>query len=69
MEYINVRGLPEPVARALERMVDALRRKVWAAPASQQQTAPSANGGLRLDRRRGKVIGRLTREELYDDVA
>jgi hypothetical protein len=69
MEYINVRGLPEPVARALERMVEALRRKVWTEPSDSPQPVPGDNGGLHLDHRRGQIIGRLTREELYDDVA
>jgi hypothetical protein len=68
VENINVRGLPEPVARALENMVDALRRQTAAQPPARQQQQTSPNGTLQLDHRPGKVIGRLTREELYDDA-
>jgi hypothetical protein len=68
MEYFNVRGLPEPIARALERMVQTLRRGVQGAPARMPAHPPAANGSLRLDHRPGKVIGRLMREALYDDV-
>jgi len=66
MEHINVRGLPEPVVRALENMVEALRKQWMSAP---PKAGPSNNGALRLEHRPGKVIGRLSREELYDDVA
>jgi hypothetical protein len=60
MEHINVEGLPEPVARAVEAMVQALRKQL----AKDQKEEPGE-----LPVWRGAVIGSLTREEIYDDVA
>jgi hypothetical protein len=60
METINVEGLPEPVARALAAMVQALREQL----AKDQKTEPRE-----LPVWPGTVIGSLTREEIYDDVA
>jgi hypothetical protein len=60
MEHINVEGLPEPVARALEAMVQALREQL----AKDQKKEPGE-----LPVWPGTVIGSLTREEIYDDVA
>jgi 4'-phosphopantetheinyl transferase EntD len=60
MESINVEGLPEPVARAVQAMVQALREQL----AHDQQKAPRE-----LPVWPGTVIGSLTREEIYDDVA
>jgi hypothetical protein len=61
METINVEGLPEPVARALEAMVQAVREQL----AKDQKKAPSG-----LPVWSGAVIGSLTRDEIiYDDVA
>jgi hypothetical protein len=60
METINVEGLPEPVARALEAVVQALREQLT----KDQKKEPSE-----LPLWPGTVIGSLTREEIYDDVA
>jgi hypothetical protein len=60
MKTINVEALPEPVARALEAMVQALREQL----AKDQKKAPR-----KLPVWSGTVIGSLTREEIYDDVA
>jgi hypothetical protein len=60
MEHINAEGLPEPVARAVEAMVQALREQL----AKNQMKEPGE-----LPVWRGTVIGSLTREEIYDDVA
>jgi hypothetical protein len=60
MEHINVEGLPEPVARAVEAMVQALREQL----AKEQKKAPGE-----LPVWAGTVIGSLTRDEIYDDVA
>jgi hypothetical protein len=65
MEHIDVRGLPESIAQALKSMVDALRRQMGPKP----QTGGAAAAKLPLEHRPGKVIGPLTREELYDDAA
>jgi hypothetical protein len=69
MEYIDVRGLPETVARAVQAMVDALRNRGAPRAVAPQTPVDGGDTELRLDHRRGAVIGRLTREELYDDVA
>jgi len=60
MEHINVEGLPEPVARAVAAMVQALREEL----VKDQKKAPGE-----LPVWRGTVIGLLTRDEIYDDVA
>jgi hypothetical protein len=56
MESINVEGLPEPVARAVQAMVQALREQL----AHDQKKAPGE-----LPVWPGTVIGSLTREEIY----
>lgn len=62
IEIIDVRGLPEPVVATLKAVVDAVRREVPEAP-----TRRSARGqGLRVFE--GRVKGKLTRREIYDDV-
>jgi hypothetical protein len=60
MKHINVEGLPEPVARAVHAMVQALREQL----AKEQKKQP-----VELPVWKGTVIGSLTREEIYDDVA
>jgi hypothetical protein len=60
MENINVEGLPEPVARAIEAMIQALREQL----AKDQKKEPAD-----LPVWPGTVIGSLTREEIYDDIA
>ncbi|MCI0461507.1 MAG: hypothetical protein L0Z62_31535 [Gemmataceae bacterium] len=62
MESIPVSDLPEPVARAIEALVEAVRRQLAQASAA----APPARELPRLE---GNVIGTLSREELYDDDA
>ena len=60
MEQIDVSDLPEPVARAIEAMVQTLRQQLGlAAPMKQVNVLP---------RWEGQVIGNLTREEIYDDI-
>jgi hypothetical protein len=60
MEQIDVHGLPEPVARAIQAMVEALRDQL-ARPAPKTEARE-------LPRWEGQVRGNLTREELYDDI-
>ena len=60
MEHINVEGLPEPVARAVQAMVQALREHL-----AKEQKKEFAE----LPVWPGTVIGSLTREDIYDDVA
>ncbi|HJT78047.1 MAG TPA: hypothetical protein VJ739_12660 [Gemmataceae bacterium] len=60
MEQIDVRGLPEPVAFAIQAMVEALRN---------QLAQPAAKAAAReLPRWEGQVLGTLSREEIYDDT-
>ena len=59
MQNIDVSDLPEAVARAIETMVRTLR---------QQLPQPAVKGASReLPRWQGQVLGKLTREEIYDD--
>lgn len=60
MKEINVEGLPEPVARAIETVVMMLR----------QQLRPPGNHReqVKLLARPGTVIGTLTREEIYEHL-
>ncbi len=61
MGTIDVSDLPEPVARAVEAMVQAVRQQLGrAAPKEQPKDLP---------RWEGQVLGNLTREEIYDDGA
>jgi hypothetical protein len=60
MDTINVDGLPEPVVRAVEAMVQTLREQL----AKGEKKEP-----VELPLWRGTVIGSLTRDEIYDDVA
>lgn len=59
MESIDVQGLPEPIARAIEGMVDALRRQL---NGRKPKTPPPP-----LPLKRGTVIGPLSREQVYDN--
>lgn len=60
VESIDVRDLPEPVARAVEAMVNALRRQIKAS--SNGQAPPTY-----LPLWTGSPTGSLTRQEIYDD--
>ena len=60
MKAINVEGLPEPVAKTLEAMVQALQQQLR----GRVEPRPL----VELPRWPGKVLGRLTREEIYADV-
>lgn len=61
---INVEGLPEPLVRSLEAVIEQARRLLG---------GPRPNGmpehGLvrELPRWKGTVKGKLTREEIYED--
>jgi hypothetical protein len=60
METVDVHDLPEPVVRAIRDMVETLRR--------QFHQPPEPAGARELPRWEGTVIGRLTRDEIYDDA-
>jgi hypothetical protein len=57
---INVEGLPEPVARAIQAMVQGLR---------EQLAKDDIKKPTELPVWPGMVIGPLTRDEIYDDNA
>jgi hypothetical protein len=60
MQQIDVSDLPESVDRAIDTMVQALRRQL-------HQSAPKPMV-RELPRWDGQVVGTLRREEIYDDV-
>ena len=60
MKTIDVEDLPEPVAQAVASMVEAMRKQL------QHQSGKRRRVDLPVWP--GKTIGRLTREEIYEDV-
>jgi hypothetical protein len=60
MESISLNDLPEPFARAIQAMVETLRR--------QLQTEEKPRRRVELPKWRGTVIGSLRREDLYSDA-
>jgi hypothetical protein len=60
MEPIDVKDLPEPFVRAVRAMVDTLRQQLKSEKVSRQKVT--------LATRRGRVIGALSRREIYQDV-
>lgn len=60
IKAINVEGLPQPVTRALQSMVQTLRDQLHTVQ------KPRQIGNLKT--KPGTVIGKLTRKEIYDDV-
>ncbi len=59
METLDVRGLPEPIVRALEVVVQMARNLARTNSSKQQR--------VELSVWKGNVVGRLTRREIYDD--
>jgi hypothetical protein len=63
MDTVDVKDLPDPVAQAIQAMVDALRAQLAEnKPGNQKQPG-------KLPVWPGHPIGSLTREEIYDDAA
>ncbi|MFW6163443.1 MAG: hypothetical protein ACODAJ_11795 [Planctomycetota bacterium] len=60
MGTVSLDGLPKPVAQAIATMVEKLRQQFREQPEKRQK--------INLITRPGRVYGRLTREEIYDDV-
>lgn len=60
METIDVRGLPEPIAKMILAMVESLRQQ----NNGHKPTTPPPP----LPIKRGTVIGPLTREQIYNDA-
>lgn len=61
METIDVKDLPEPLARAVEAMVNALRQQL--AKKNGEKKPP-----VKLPVWKGKALGDLSRDEIYEDV-
>jgi hypothetical protein len=62
MKAIDVSGIPGPIADALATLVEEVRVQL-VCPPHALEAAPE------LPNWQGSVIGNLTREEIYDDVA
>lgn len=60
MKTIDVDGLPEPVARAMEAVVATVRE--------QLRRGPDRRARVALPVREGSVLTPLTREEIYADA-
>lgn len=60
MQQIDVSDLPEPIVRAIEEMVAAMRRQLGKAPPEK------VGAGKDLPLWEGDVLGSLSREDLYD---
>lgn len=60
MKSINVEGLPEPVAQALAAMVQTIRSQLGRTEEPRKRT--------KLLTKRTRVIGPLTRKDIYENV-
>lgn len=63
MKHVNVEGLPEPIVRVLEVLVE-MARKLSGTQAPAPRREP-----VTLGVRKGTVYGQLSREDIYDDIA
>ena len=62
MRIIDVHDLPEPIAKAIEMMVQALKNRPKTGQSSSRGSEP-----VQLPSWPGTVIGTLRRAEIYDD--
>ena len=60
MKTISVEGLPEPVVRAMEIVVETVREQLHASEQPRHR--------VELPNWPGKIIGALTRTEIYEDA-
>jgi hypothetical protein len=63
MEQLNVEGLPEPIVRGIEVIVEIARKLTG------RKLPPPRRQRIALGVRKGTVYGKLTREEIYDNIA
>lgn len=61
MKAIDVEGLPEPIAQALQSVVETLRAQLREINGERREPVV-------LRTRPGTVLGRLTRKEIYEDA-
>ncbi len=59
METIDVKDIPEPIARGLEVVAEIARKLT--------DTKANGHNRIQLGVRNGTVYGTLSRKELYDD--
>jgi len=62
LDTVDVRDLPEPYARTVRAMVEALRQQVY-----RDRDQPEKQK-VELPLWRGKIIGSLRREDIYRDA-
>ena len=62
MKTIDVGDLPEPVGKAIEHVVQTLREQL------QFHASAEPRRKVTLHERRGRVLGQLTREEIYENA-
>jgi hypothetical protein len=65
MQNIDVRDLPEPVAKAMAAMVQSIRSQM---PRHRIRKEPKTSRPASLPKWRGRVTEALHRREIYDDV-
>ncbi len=58
---IDLRGIPEPIARGLEVIAEMARQMTATQPKPKRQKR------IKFASRKGKVLTPLTREEIYSD--
>lgn len=68
MENLDISDLPAPVARALRAVVETVRRELAAKPEPEPGPRKTSHERVKLSVCEGRVIGNLSREEIYDDV-
>ena len=61
MDTIDVKDLPESLARAVQTMVQALQQQLAKKNGTQKQP-------VELPKWKGKALGALSRDEIYEDV-
>ena len=66
MDTIDVTGLPEPVAKAIQAVVEALRDQV--PNDNSRKTIEKSELARELPILPGTILGPLTRKEIYEDV-
>jgi hypothetical protein len=65
MRSIDVHDLPEPVAKAIEGMVQTIRSQV----SGGKNGVKKSKRRMALPKWKGQAIGALRRREMYEDVS
>jgi len=64
MENPDASDLPAPVARVSKTVVETARRELAEKPTTRRTVGEK----VKLSLCEGKIIGNLSREEIYDDI-